>query len=220
MHNLDEKYASGMEPPGQSFSETAVGLIKWKVSGLLEGGEQVGVPREGADEIRQEFVSQGGSEDGPDRMIRVLDFLALRMNLDDDGKLRSDDVLRKLLSGGYDEDIDESELASRGQAYSLALYLYMHTSSGSEEEMCEALKSIIDGYDDPNGYYHEHDYYGLSSEPILAKLCSKAIEMHDLGQDIRNKYGHVLGVHHLHDSVDMRNAREVLQRLDNEGQQP
>ena len=208
MKNPRVDYSAGKEIPNKSFSETARGLLVWQRDGFedIEPGEK-GI--EGRDVIKKLFVPQKNSEDGPDRMIRILDFLTSKMNVNDGGKLRAvlnelkgggsvsvlptnkksppSDILRKLLLGGYDENIDVSGIASRGQTYALALYLYMHTSGDSEEEMVRVLVNLIKNYDDPRASRYDYGIEGLEAAPLLAQLCTEAIEKHGLGQSVRNK---------------------------------
>ena len=220
----------------RSFSETAIELLEWRKS-EFSGKVFEASDAEGKEEIKRSFVSKEGFEDNPEKLVRVLDFLASKMKIDDGGQLRRklnelrnggsvsilptdkklppSEILRNLLGGGYDEKINVSEIAGRGQAYTLALYLYMHTSGDSEEEMTETLAQLIRNYDDPKVSLYEYGIDGLKAEPFLADLCTKTIEKHGLTQSMRERFKGVLSKAESPDDwISHRNARLVIPSSD------
>ena len=161
----------------------------------------------GKDAIKDTFEAGKGNEDAPERMIQILDFLTARMKVDDGGKLRSaldeikergqtsiiefdkkgdpKEILRKLLGGDYDERIGRGDIGSKGQVYTMALFLYMNTAGDSEAEMTETLAHLVAQYDDPKVSQYPIDIDGLGVEPYLASLCKTAIEKHGLHEAVR-----------------------------------
>ena len=223
----------------RSFSETARELLEWRES-EFSGRVFNDSASEGKEEIRDAFIHEEGLENNPEKLVRVMDFLASKMKINDGGHLRRrlnelrngdsvsilptdkkltpSEVLRSLLTGDYDEKIDASEIAERGQAYTLVLYLYMHTSGDSEEEMADILSQLIRNYDDPSTNLYEHlsgvNREGISAVPELADLCAKTIEKHDLGQAMRERFKDVLSEEKSpDDDIDDKNIKLVFRKI-------
>lgn len=218
----------GINKP-RSFSETARGLLEWQ-RGKFAGKAFKFSDSEGKNEIKDSFDAEEGFEGDPQKMIKILGFLTSKMKIDDGGQLRAmlselkgegslptdkksppSDVLRKLLTGKYDEAIDISGISSRGQAYTLALYLYMHTSGDSEEEMTDTLEYLIVNYNDPSVNFDQYEINGLKAEPHLARMCSEFIKKHGLTNVIRGKFRDVLEKKKSsNDTMYERNVRSVM----------
>jgi hypothetical protein len=218
MKEFDTKQFSGSDKhKPRSFSETAEELLRWQRDNFSSKSFRTS-NADGKEEIKRSFVTKDGAEDNPERLIRITDFLVSKMKIDDGAQLRKtlselierssasispidkkspNEILSRLLTGKYDDDLDASKIADRGQAYVLALYLYMHTSGDSEKEMTDVLAQLIDGYDDPKADIYEHGIVGIKAEPPLALLCFKAIGKHHLSQVVRKRLEKTLGINKL-----------------------
>jgi hypothetical protein len=199
-HHRDE-----IERP-KSFSEAAMEVLDWQKT-EFSGDTFETSPTLGKKAIKDTFKGGEGNEDAPEKMIHILDFLATRMKVNDGGQLRSaldkikergqtsiiefdkkgdpKEILRNLLGGAYDERIGRGGIGSKGQVYTMALFLYMNTSGDSESEMTETLAHLIAQYDDPSVSQYPIDIDGLGVEPYLASLCKTAIEKHGLHEAVR-----------------------------------
>jgi hypothetical protein len=235
-HGARLKRGAYVDQP-RSFSETARELLVWQRNEFT-GRVFENSGSEGKDEIRNTFVSQKGGENNPQKMVRIIDFLTSKMKIDDGGQLRKilshsrekgsisilptdeklppSEILRKLLMGEYNEKLDASQIAGRGQAYTLALYIYMHTSGDSEEEMKQVLTHLIENYDDPRMSRYDFDMKGLEVEPFLTNLCTMAIGKYKLGQFMRRKFQYALSTEASErDNISNRNARLVMSSNEN-----
>jgi hypothetical protein len=202
-----KNHGTPIETP-RSFAQAAMEVLEWRKAGFTGSGfEASDTP--GKDEVRKTFIPREGVGDVPKRLIHVLRFLANRMKIDDGGQLRNaldeaeglrqpsvvdlerrgepDEILRRLLAGEYDEKIEASGIARRGEVYTIALFLYMNTTGDSEDEMTNALARLLAKYDDPKSSQYDVDIDGLGVEPYLAELCATAIERNHLQQKVRTR---------------------------------
>jgi hypothetical protein len=221
---------SGKQP--RSFAETVSELLKWQrrdFKGKVFDASQ----SEGKEEIKKTFLKRENFEDRPERMISILDFITSQINIGDNGRLHKrlkklksagsitehsisdeklppSEMLRRILTGLYDENINP-EVATRGQLYTIALYLYMNATEVSTEEMAETFSKLIAEYDDPRASRYEYGILGLHANPRLAVLCTKAIKKLGLATTLREKFRLVLAREKSrYDDIYAINARLVI----------
>ncbi|MBN2087876.1 hypothetical protein JW758_06040 [Candidatus Peregrinibacteria bacterium] len=204
MHRMEKHEGE----PNQTYSDVAFELAELAKRGL-DGTDE----SDGMSELKRAFRKSESNQDNPSKIISILKFLSEFIDEDDDrlskvlSSLSGDDaniqavggvkeesskVLGKLLKGELDEHIKSAKIARMGQVYSLALYLYMHTTSDSKIEIANVLEGLINHYDDPRANSPEQGYYGMKSTNYFLSLSSKAMEMHRLENELRGRFRDVL----------------------------
>lgn len=194
---------------GKTFAQAAMEVLQMQKDGFegptFEGNESLGKEEMKGVFGRNKFHERGVEQYDSVKLSRIMRFLTSRVNNAEVGELRSmldqrsgvssippaKDVsdsatmLQAVLSGSYNETIDESGLASRSDVYTVALYLYMNAGEHSEEEMTKVLGDMVATYDDYHDSVYIHDIEGMHASPFLARLCRKAIETNKLQGGVR-----------------------------------
>lgn len=212
----------------QLFLERVRGLLDWMRKGFAGN-----INSDGEGEVKMAFCPRKGFEDDPEVMIRIIRFFASKIDeIDEDGQLSNmlngldssvcilppDDKLpfselfRRILTG---KSSDASKIARLEQVYVLALYLYMHCTGDSEEEMEETFVQLIEKYDDPKESHYNHGVYGLKAAPALANLCAIALEKLDVTESVRERFRTVLddSVEDVGGPVDAKNVHLVFELI-------
>jgi len=151
----------------------------------------------GEKEMNKTFSPRKGREYDPKRLSNIVDFLASKMKMGDTGEIQeileklhgeqeSSDVLFEVLMGIHDKELEENEVGSRTDIYTVALYLYANTDH-SEEKMVDVLGSLVTTFDDPKKSRYDVDCEGLLATPNLASICRKAIEKEGIHDAVRGK---------------------------------
>ena len=222
----------------QTLTTSVKELLEWRNANYdCEDFSKSGAIGKGA--IRRTFSPAEDNPDAPKKLTRILDFLAARMKMDDGGQLKAmldrakgmertsviplnkrrepNEVLRKLLVGEYDKNIEQSGISRRGEFYTVALYLYMNTSTDSEKEMAGVLSRLIAQYDDPKvSRYDMAGLEGLGIEPFLADMCTEAVVRKGLHERVRTRTQAILDESTPANEIGKINLFEVMSPIESD----
>lgn len=181
----------------RAFTDLALDVMTWQQS-EFKGESFKKSEAEGKEEIKNTFMRREGFEDNPAKLVRVIDFIASGMDVEDESRLygalsevRQGSVvvplppkerispilrLRRILSGEMDAIIKKTNVGKMGQVYTMALFFYINLSHDPVDEQTELLAKIIRDFDDPLTSRYEYEIDGLRAHPFLARLCAVALE--------------------------------------------